>query len=924
MTIAAPAGEIVGRGSELAAVDRLLSSATTSPAALVLEGEPGIGKTTLWCAAVAGALDRSFTVLSCRPAEAEAGLSYSGLADLLRPVCTLALPRLPAPQRSALEVALLERDPGDRTPDRRTVSVGVLNALRTVAAERPALLAVDDLQWLDVATRRVLEYALRRLQDERLGVLVSARPGEHPASRLETFDARRIEHVRLGPLSVAALHRLLRDNVGGAIPRPTLVRIHRLSGGNPFYALEIARLLADPTGGTNRDRLPVPAQMKELVAARLQRLPARTREALLAAASLSRPNVEVLDGAALTAAEDSGVVSVLEDGRVVFTHPLFASAVYENAAESQRRKLHRRLADLVSDPEEQGRQHALAAAGPDAQAAGRIRRAGERALARGAPDAAAEFFEQARKLATRREMQVQCAVSAAECHLRAGDPQRARDLLADAVASAAPGGLKAQALWRLAEVHLYQDDFPRAVALLEQARRSAVDDALAAEIELDLAYAHNSVGDMTAADPHAQEAARLASRTHLPGLLAETLGVSTMSACLLGRGVDWRRLERALALEDWSRPSIVLVRPTLIAALLRSWTGDLDEAEVLFDRLEQRLLERGDEAGLVMGSFFRVASACWHGEVATACVRTDELLEQASLVGGDAMRGAALAAASVAHAYAGDAARTRAEAAEALELFARVGWTVGRAWPLMALGFLELSLGDPAAATAVLSPLVALMRNVGLAEPWAAAPFLPDAIEALVRLGRYVEARDMLQQLEEAAQRLDRAPALAAAARCRAILAIETGDLEAAARSIEDALMQHARVPMPIERARTLLVKGQLARRGRQRRVARMTLEQAVQAFEEAGAQLWAARAHDELERVRIRREPGIDLSGTERRVAELAATGLTNREVAAQLFMSPKTVEANLARAYAKLHIHSRAELGARLGSMTRERAKK
>jgi DNA-binding CsgD family transcriptional regulator len=598
--------------------------------------------------------------------------------------------------------------------------------------------------------------------------------------------------------------------------------------------------------------------------------------------------------------------------------------VYENAAESHRRRIHRRLADLVSDPEEQGRQHALAAAGPDARAAGRIRAAAERALARGAPDAAAELFEQARTLATRREMQLRCTVSAAECHLRAGDPRRARDLLADTVVSAASGCLKARALWRLAEVHLYQDDFPQAVALLEQARQTAVEDALAAEIELDLAYAHNSVGDMTEADPHAQEAARLASRTDRPGLLAEALAVSTMSACLLGRGVDWRRLDRALALEDWGRPSIVLVRPTLIAALLRSWTGDLKEAEMLFDRLEQQLFERGDEAGLVMGSFFRVASACWHGEVATACVRADELLEQASLVGGDAMRGAALAAASVAHAYAGDAARTRAEATEALELFARVGWTVGRAWPVMALGFLELSLGDPAAAAAVLSPLVALMRKVGLAEPWAAAPFLPDAIEALARLGRYVEAREMLNQLEEAAQRLDRAPALAAAARCRAILYIETADLDAATTSIEDALVQHERVPMPIERARTLLVQGQLARRARQRRVARVTLEQAMQTFEEAGAQLWAAQARDELERVRIRRKPGVDLSETERRVAELAATGLTNREVAAQLFMSPKTVEANLARAYAKLQIHSRAELGARLGSRTRERAKK
>jgi DNA-binding CsgD family transcriptional regulator len=924
VTIAALAREIVGRESELAAVDRLLSLAADRTAALVLEGDPGIGKTTVWRAAVAAAPQQSFTVLACRPAEGEASLSYSGLADLLRPVCEAVLSTLPAPQRQALEAALLERHAGERRPDRRTVSIGVLNALRTVAADGPVLLAIDDLQWLDIATQRVFEYALRRLQDERVGVLVSIRPGREKVARLETFDEKRLDHVRLGPLSVAALHRLLRDRLGVSPPRPTLVRIHSLSGGNPFYALEIARLLEHDRGATSRDRLPVPAHVKELVATRLRRLPARTREALLTAASLSRPNVEILDADALSAAEDNGVVSVLADGHVVFAHPLFASAVYESAPDSRRRRLHRHLADLVPDPEERARQHALAAVGPDEHAAAQIRRAAERALARGAPDAAAELFEQALNLATRCEVRLVCAVSAAECHLQAGDPQRARDLLGDAVASAAPGDLQARALWRLAEVHLYQDDFPQAVTLLERARLTAADDALAAEIELDLAYAHNSVGDMTAADPHAQEAARLAARTDVQGLLAEALGVSTMSACLLGRGVDWQRLDRALALEDWGRPSIVLVRPTLIAALLRSWTGGLEDAEMLFDRLEQQLLERGDESGLVMGSFFRVASACWHGEVASACQRTDELLEQASLVGGDAMRGAALAAASVAHAYAGEEARVRAEAAEALELFARVGWTIGRAWPVMALGFLELSLGDPAAAARVLSPLVSFMRRAGLAEPWAAAPFLPDAIEAELRLGRLAEAREMLRQLEEAARRLDRAAALAAAARCRAILYIETGDLDAATNATDEALAQHARVPMPIERARTLLVKGQLARRSRRRREARETLEQALQIFEESGARLWAARARDELERVRRRQRPGGDLSETEQRVARLAAAGLTNREVAAQLFMSPKTVEANLARVYAKLGIHSRAELGARLGAAGSTQAKK
>jgi DNA-binding CsgD family transcriptional regulator len=237
----------------------------------------------------------------------------------------------------------------------------------------------------------------------------------------------------------------------------------------------------------------------------------------------------------------------------------------------------------------------------------------------------------------------------------------------------------------------------------------------------------------------------------------------------------------------------------------------------------------------------------------------------------------------------------------------------------MALAHLELSLGDPAAAEQVLSPLVGFMRQVGLAEPWAAAPYLPDAIEALLRLGRITEAEAMLDELEAAARRLDRTPALAAAGRCRALLLAETGHLDGADRAIEDALAHHAAVPMPIERARTLLVRGQLARRARRRRDAYQSFEQALEIFEQTGASLWAAQARRELDRVRLRRRSGDELTETERRVVELAATGLTNREVAKQLFMSPKTVESNLARAYKKLGIHSRAELGALLASSGR-----
>jgi DNA-binding NarL/FixJ family response regulator len=317
-----------------------------------------------------------------------------------------------------------------------------------------------------------------------------------------------------------------------------------------------------------------------------------------------------------------------------------------------------------------------------------------------------------------------------------------------------------------------------------------------------------------------------------------------------------------------------------------------------------------------MGSCCRIAPDCWRGDIGGACRLADEVREGAMLLGGEAIRAVALAAASLAHAYAGDEALARSEAAEALALFARVGWAVGRAWPVMALGMLELSLGNPAAAERVLSPLTEYMRQAGLAEPWGPAPFLPDAVEALVRLGRLEEAEALLAELEASAARVDRAAALAAASRCRALLLAERGDTEAASDAIGQALRQHDRVPMPVERARTLLVKGQLERRARRWRAAQESARQALAIFEQAGAGAWARQARTELDRVRLQHRPEGELTESERRVAELAATGLTNRQVAAQLFMSPKTVEANLARAYRKLGIRSRAQLGARLGT--------
>ena len=231
----------------------------------------------------------------------------------------------------------------------------------------------------------------------------------------------------------------------------------------------------------------------------------------------------------------------------------------------------------------------------------------------------------------------------------------------------------------------------------------------------------------------------------------------------------------------------------------------------------------------------------------------------------------------------------------------------------MTLGFLEVSCGDYQAAALTLEPLAGAAAAMGYGEP-TAAPFAADAAEALIGVGQLEQATALVDQLESNGRRLDRAWALALGARCRSLLLAASGDLDAAAAAAEQALIEHRRLPIPFERARTQFVLGQIQRRRRQKRAAAVQLTEAAEAFAGLGTPLWAARARAELDRVSVSPAAGTQLTPSEQRVAGLAATGMTNREVAGVLFISPKTVEANLARVYHKLGIHSRAELGHRM----------
>jgi predicted ATPase len=339
--VAATIPAIVGRDEELAAVTTFLDG--DLPAAIVLAGEAGIGKTTVWRAALERARGRDVCVLVSRPAESEARLSFAGLADLLEPVLGDALGDLPSVQRRALEAALLLSDQARAAPDERTIATACLGVVKRLAEDGPVVVAVDDVQWLDPATVLVLEFVARRLAEQPVGLLLAERVSGESAAPLGLGRADlELRQVRLGPLSTGALHRLLRDQVGVTLTRPALHRVHEASGGNPFYALELVRALQSKAGRIQPGRpLPVPETLEAILRERLEGLPTSVRDVVAAAAALARPTEAILgDSLALEQAAEAGVIE-LADGEVRFSHPLLASAAYTSIGAVERRSLHR-------------------------------------------------------------------------------------------------------------------------------------------------------------------------------------------------------------------------------------------------------------------------------------------------------------------------------------------------------------------------------------------------------------------------------------------------------------------------------------------------------------------------------------------------------------------------------------------------------
>ena len=926
--------EVVGRGSELAAVERFVERAAGGLAALVLAGEAGIGKTTIWGAARGVAGRSGFAVLTARPARAEQGLTLGCLTDLFADVDDAVLGRLPEPQRHALEVALLRAAPSRELLDQRTISVAVAGLLRLLTQATPVLLAVDDAQWLDESSAAVVAYALRRLTDRPIGLLAAVRttsPGDVGLDVLSAVDSDRTERIDVGPLPLASLHRLLRDRLGLSFSRLLLVRIEAASGGNPLYALEIARALPDAAVPPSPPApLPVPPSLGLLMTGRIAALPMPTRRALLLAAAAAEPTLETLERASpgvagrLRPAAADGVVT-LDEGTVAFTHPLLAQAALGLAPSAELRRTHAVLAAATRSPDARARHLGQAADGPEEPVAHALAVAAVAARTRGATLDAAALYLDARRatpagLADRR---LDRARLAAEClFIDLSEIVQADAILEAAIADADPGPARAEALSLRAIVRYYHGRVPEAVAIGEQAIGEAGTDArrratvlgrvafvvMQLDLERGLALVEDAIALLEGLGGPVD-----------PDLLANALLLRAVADLGLVRPTRTADVDRGLRLitpdgRSWEREGA-----DGSAFGIARLTDDLDRAiELNRELIRAKSGPGGDDPfNLVQLSGLLL----YRGDWAEARRVADAAMEGYEREGRDlhpawGLRGVALVAV-----HEGRLEDARRDAGEGLRIALDRGDAVVAAFHRQILAFAAHSVGEWEEADAQLSEAAALAARIAVRHP-GRFKLAGDQVEVALALGDVDRAAAIETAFEQAARIAPTPWAVAVEARSAALLAAARGDLDGATAAFDRALLAHDLLPMPFERGRTLLLKGRLHRRRKEKRLADETLRAALDAFEGLGAAVWADHARAELARVGRRPRAPQELTATERRVAELAATGLSAREIAERAFLAPKTVGNVLGRVYEKLGIHSRAELGARMASVAPESA--
>jgi DNA-binding CsgD family transcriptional regulator len=902
---------LLGREAERARIAGLLDEARDGRSgALVLRGEPGVGKSALLADAVARA--DGMTVLSGGGIETEAHLPYAGLHQIVRPVLA-GLDGLPAPQARALRGALgLEAGAGDEW---FLVSVALLSLLAEAAEQGPLLCVVDDAHWLDDASSESLAFAARRLEAEGIAMLFAARDTE-----IRRFDASGLDELRLSGLDLDAAAGLLERQADVPLSPDARERLIEATCGNPLALIELSSTLGEPelTGlEPLAEPLPVGPRIEGAFLSRVRQLPEATQAMLLVAAAedgggtatvLAAAERLGLERSALDAAERAGLVQV-RGTQLAFRHPLIRSAVYQSAPLSQRLAVHGTIADALdadADLDRRAWHRAIASVEPDASVARELEEAARRAWQRSGFCAASLAYERAAALSPVEDDQLR--------------------LLTGAVEGA----------W-------FSGRLGRALALLERARPLAEGTAARAEIDCWRGLVELNAGiPADAGELLLGAAAGLAETNPRKGLYV--LGLACVAAGYSGRGASVAGIaECASRLDANDAVGRFLARFVrgmggFFAGDFVTAAGDLrgaleltDEADAaasatyrgilllaggaaLFlgddaaaERLNRRLASSARETGnlpLLTQALPRLALAeIGYGLWAGAAAGLSDGIRLAREGGQHQVVAHMLSTLALLAALRGDEQECLSLAAESRELASArrlVHVEQTAQWALLAL---ELGRGHADEALACAREVTELPVRI-----WAG----PDRVEAAIRAGELDLAAGWLAELESWSASVAQPWASAASLRCRALLAGESEDAD----GLHAAAVAACEGPVrPFDRARTELACGEFLRRTRRRLEAREHLRKALRGFESLGAARWAERARNELRasgQTARRREPSTrdELTAQELQIARLVTEGLSNREVAAQLFLSPRTIDFHLRNVFRKLGISSRMQL--------------
>jgi DNA-binding CsgD family transcriptional regulator len=877
---------------------------------VVITGEPGMGKSALLAWATSEA--RGFRMLRARGLESETELPFAALGDLLRPVVS-ELEQIPERQAAALAGALAIGPPAPS--DRFAVAVATLSLLSAASEREPLLAIVDDAHWVDGLSLEALLFAARRLNEEPVCLLLAVRPDEG------TFRGEALDTLTLAGLERTVALELL-DDVADL--HPLVARqIADATGGNPLALLELPRQLSsDQLSG--REALPVQLSVAPAIERnflrRVQGLPETTRRALVVAAASDSDDAEIvvsalaelrLDRADLAPAEADGLI-VLAQGRLDFFHPLLRSSLYSSLPPEELRGIHAAYGRALSGDQNLERRAAhLAEAteAPDDSVAATLESAADRALARGGYAAAARTLHRAASLTVTAPERARRMLRAAQNFRLAGDHELALHLLDEALVDATDEPLLSAEIHhvRIKVVTTIRLPLHAGLTLAREAERIAArDPAKAALLFAHAAQTAAFSGNGSDAVAAARRSRELLADGHgeLDGETAVLLGHAFL---LTGQRSSAEEMagEVGEALENGGRDSSEV---GMFYASLLFW---LEAYEPARQELQSQIAAaRGAGALGVLPQLLDTLAAVdtRAGRWVDAYATSTEALALARETRDGRQTASTLTTLARLEAGQGKADDCRAHAQEAMELARRYGDKLAEAWAIAALGLLELGLGQSDEAIREFTRIQNLADADTLFDS-AAVMWRADRIEAHVRARR---AKD-LGELDTPALATSGSAWVRAASARAAALVIGPEKIDDA---FAEALSLHEEAGIPFELARTELCYGERLRRARRLSDARRPLRSALATFERLGAAPWADRARKELAASGERSSPSgrnariAKLTGQELQVALLVADGATNREAAAALFVSPKTIEGHLGRAYAKLGVRSRTEL--------------